>query len=258
MSVSAIIGASGFIGSRLKWYADNFLDEEWIGITRENYRRWKGYRFNKLVWAAGSARKDLSSQELIEKNVVSLLDAIQDFPTDKIIYVSSQSVYNNDPEPNEESGVSFQNLSSYGRSKLLGEYVVKNSFLDFVLIRPNGFSGPGLTKNVIFALTRSKPYFYYTPDSYAQYIHVDRFAQILFFLSDCCCSEIVNVAPKTTISPLEIASLLGISSDNIQLLDPPRVQAKINTDKLHTLLAAANYAFPTNVEAVCQWNEPLF
>jgi nucleoside-diphosphate-sugar epimerase len=256
---SACIGSNGFIGSRLKWYADNFTDEECIGITRDSYNRWRGHYFNTLIWAGGSARKDLSATELMETNCLNVYKAINDFRFGNFVYISSQAVYPSEyNNPSEESPIVPSTLSAYGLSKYLGEIVVRESCKNWVCVRPNGFSGIGLSKNVIFALTRPEPYLYYTLDSYAQYIHVDKFAQIVFFLSNQCTNEIVNVAPKEAITPMEIASLLRVPLGCIKLGNPPTVRARINTTRLHSYLARACISPPTNEEAVLYWNKALF
>jgi nucleoside-diphosphate-sugar epimerase len=260
--VNAVVGAKGFIGSAIIRVAKVICpDKEWIGITRENYPLWKGHKFNNVFFAGGSASKELCEDwaYAYDVNVKQVEMAVEDFSLEKFIYVSSQAVYPSTYRcPDEKVKIDEITLSNYGKSKYLGELVVKEKTPNFVVVRPNGFSGLGLTKNVIFALTRKEPYFYYTPDSYAQYIHVDRFARIVVKLSDQYNKEIINVAPKNTISPLRIADLLGINNSIIKIGNPPKVRAQINTNKLHSYLERAGEDFPTNEEAVLYWNKSLF
>lgn len=266
--VNAIICFYGPLGYRLKCYADEYLEDEWIWINESNYHRWAGYKFGNLVWT-GCIRKDASVEELIKRNITDLLKVIQDFSVHKMIYISSPSVYEGykefkKAEPQgycykEEMFLPLTNMSLYGQIKALGEYIVSNTYDNWLILRPNEFTGIGFSNDVISALTKSKPYFYYTPDSYSQYIHVDRFAQVLFLLNDSlgCNKEIVNVAPKNKITLLQIAGLLKLPMGCIEIKNPPRFQLEIDTFKMHFELENWSDKFPTNEEAILNWDKNL-
>lgn len=263
MSINAVIGSNGFIGSRIKWYADNFMDTECVGISRDNYDFWAGHEFITLVWAAGSARKDLSDSELMKVNAEAVYKALRDFKFDKFIYISSQAIYApSQYYPKEEDvDINLPDISAYGRSKHLGEEIVKKYCTNYVVIRPNGFSGPGLKKNVIHSLAKNPPEWYYQMDSHFQIIHTDIFAAVLFKLAFICNREIFNVSLKEVITPVDVAQWMGVDIDSVVTPDnriPPKVRAVFNTSKLEELLHEEPYfELPTAEEAVRKWNEPF-
>jgi nucleoside-diphosphate-sugar epimerase len=266
---NAILGAEGFLGKAIMNYARKFWAcEEWIGITRDNYDRWKHYHFGKIIWSAGSASKELCSNWETAKqvNTDAVQAAIKDFPCDKFIYISSQAVY---PDgiicSSEEALVDKSKLSNYGKSKYLGELVVKENALKYVVVRPNGFTGPGLKKNAVFYMGQSKPLLYYTWDSYAQYLHVDTFADILLHLAYYYENETFNVTSPDTIDMYGIAALLGVNPHQVEpFRDPlPVVKARITTSKMFYALETSNYSKVlldtiTSMRAVEHWRHSLY
>ena len=259
---NAIIGSNGFIGSRLKWYADNYLEDEWIGITRENYDKWKGCPFDALIWAAGSARKDLPVASLMETNAVNVQKALNNFPFSKVVYISSQAVY---ADPKILSGFSERHeiipafLGVYGLSKYLGEVIIRESCSNWLIIRPNGFVGPNLKKNVIHSLAKDPPELYYTMDSKFQVIHTDVFAAVVFMLADTFNREIFNVASPEIVTPPQVAQYMGVDIKKIQMPKdrvPPHVHAVFSTEKLDNFLKEACIQLPSAEEAIRNWNGP--
>jgi nucleoside-diphosphate-sugar epimerase len=263
--VNAIIGSKGFIGSRLKWYADNFLEDEWIGIHRDNARLWQNTRFKNIIWAAGSPRKDLSPRQLIGENYWAVREALAGYYYDKFIYISSQAVYADDvAKPNEDHEPNYYKLSDYGKSKIKGEWTVKDQCetygKDYLIIRPNGFVGPGLKKNVIHSLAKDPPELYYTWDSKFQVIHTDIFATIVFMLASSFSGEIFNVTSEQVITSVDVARMMGVDIKSVvQPKDHvlPHVSAIMDTSKLDTILKEANITLPSTEEAISKWNEPF-
>lgn len=262
---NAIVGAGGFLGSRLKWYADNYLDDEWIGINRDNYEMWETHHFDTIIWAAGSARKEDGEEGLFKKNVVDYLDLCRKFGRFKMVYISSQAVYSGpycgNDMAREDQHLRLSNLGRYGQTKLLGEHITKheNYDRDWLIIRPNGFVGPGLKKNVIHSLAKDPPEWYYTPHSRFQIIHTDVFAAIVFMLAGKLNREIINVAIPESVTPVEVASYMGIDVDKVQRPSdrtPPSVNAVFSTEKLEKLLSKLGSGLPTVEEAISKWNEP--
>jgi nucleoside-diphosphate-sugar epimerase len=262
---NAIIGSNGFIGSRLKWYADNFLEEEWIGITRENYELWKGHRFDTVIWAAGTSRK--GAEDVFKINTRATMKALRDFSgASKFVYISSQAVY---PEGMGKEYdelwryMSPTRLGKYGISKYYGETAVELAYErgdagSYLIIRPNGFVGPGLKKNVIYSFAKDPPELYYTWDSKFQIIHTDVFAAVVFMLASSFSGEIFNVTSNQVITPRDVAAALGIDIKSVvQPKDrvPPYVHAVMDTTKLDTILKEANITLPSTEEAISKWNE---
>jgi len=265
----AIIGSNGFIGSALKRYADTHYSEQflskWHGITRENYMGYRGNRFNRVIWAAGNPSKEYcqeNPERCMYDNAYMVLEALKDFPAYQFIYISSQAVYTG--EQREDSFIDIAKLDTYGLSKYVGELMVKDFCgshqIDYIIIRPNGFTGPGLKKNIVHEIatgyTLKK-----TWDSRAQYIHVDTFADIVLFLTfnrylD---YKILNVAPPDVLTPVDIARILN--KDLTQIKQPSNgnvrhTDAVMDVTKMFNLLNKYKRSIPTSERAVRLWNEP--
>lgn len=264
--VNACIGTRGFIGSAILRVAKIIRpDEEWVGITRDNYQMWRGYNFNIVVFAGGSASKELCEDwnYAYDINVNQVKQSIKDFPCSKFIYISSQAVY--PPTygcPDETVDIDETELGNYGRSKYLGELVVKEHSSNFVVVRPNGFTGKNLKKNAVYSMSLQEPQLYYARGSYAQYIHVDKFASILLDLSKHYTNNIYNLTSPDIITMDEIADLLNV---DINLAKParqplPLVKAWINTEKMVKDLLHIDYTedmLPTSKQAITYWNKEL-
>jgi nucleoside-diphosphate-sugar epimerase len=259
--VDACIGGKGFIGSAIVRYANTYTETECIAITRENYELWKGKSFRNIYWAAGTARKDLPFEKLEQLNALAVSDALQDFKYDKFIYISSQAVYNEGKVGVESDLICPKELSDYGYSKYKGETAVIDYAPSFLVIRTNGFTGPGLKKNVIHSMAKNPPELYYTWDSKAQYIHVDHFAHILFKLASRYSGEIFNVTSPDWITPVDVASIFGIDVKKVKAPADrilPHVVAIVNTEKMERVLRNELWEpLPSSKEAVKFWNEPF-
>lgn len=252
-----IIGSKGFIGSRLVYYAILHSNEEWIAVSRENYDMWKGHRFDKVIWAAGTARKDAG--DLFELNTKAVVKAIRDFPCEKFIYISSQAVY---PEGYGHELLDISKvtdlLSEYGLSKYYGEVATEIMCDNYLILRPNGFCGPGLKKNVVHSLAKDPPELYYSWDSKLQIIHVDTFAEITFMLASSYSNEIFNVTSSEVVYPVDVAKYMGVDLRKVNMPKdrvPPHVEAIMDTTKLEMTLWRNRMQLPTTEEAISKWNE---
>lgn len=262
-----IIGAGGVLGRNLKNYADEYLrDDEWIGITRENYEMWKGRPFNKVVWAAGMSSKIdckpvVFDDRCYRENVVAVKQAVIDFPCAQFIYISSYDVY--DPPylgtPPKEDGPLMKDREwereGYGLFKWMGEEEAKkaNSYL---CLRCNGFVGPGLKKNVIYDLSQENPTLYVSWDSRFQYIHTHTFSGVLFALSKEYRNDIFNVAPPDSIAVAEVANILGVDIKKVRMPTDkvaPRVHCVMDTSKLAGVLEDLHKPMPSCAGEIRYW-----
>jgi nucleoside-diphosphate-sugar epimerase len=260
---NAILGAAGFLGSNLKWFADNYLDEEWVGITRENYELWRGYKFNTIIWAAGMSSKvkcQDDPDECFEANYSQLIRALHDFPAQKVIYISSFDIYPLKTIDKIESYKQWQsNLfpsSYYGATKFSGELAIQSRSIDFLILRCNGFTGPGLKKNAVYDIAETNK-LWVSWDSRFQYIHVDIFARLLFTLATEYNTAIFNLTSPDTITPVKIAEMCH--KDIKEIKQPadrvvPRVEAVMPVNKMLTALSKINMRVPSSEEAVKYWN----
>jgi nucleoside-diphosphate-sugar epimerase len=261
---NAIIGL-GFIGKALKQYADEYLhDEEWIVITRQNYESWIGHKFNTLVWAGGTSIKQAPVEEIMKANVIGYLSAVQDFPADKMVYISSQAVYegydkikwHSGEVPQEEVFLPPTNMSRYGQSKVLGEYITRESYDRWLILRPNGFVGPGLKKNVVYDLSQENPTLYVSWDSRFQYIHTQTFAGILFEFSRRYRNDIINIAPSDSITAVEVANILKVDIKKVQMPADrviPRAECVIDARKMGWLLEDMHKPVPSCAGEIRYW-----
>jgi nucleoside-diphosphate-sugar epimerase len=268
---SAIIGSGGFIGSALKRYADTFLNEEWIGITRDNYSRWAEYKkWNKVVWAGGMSSKlecNKNHDTCWTENVDNLRDAINDFTCEKFIYLSSYDVYA--PcliNPKEEDAQSLSDdyvssLSWYGKTKIAGEQVVKIWDKKYLVARCNGFVGEGLKKNVVYDLAQPNPQLFVSWDSKFQYMHTDTFAKILFSLTDIEDNKTINVTSPDILTPIDIAWLLRTNIKKVTMPTDkvvPKVDAVMDVTKMEQILNKLGMQLPSSREAILNWSKPLY
>jgi nucleoside-diphosphate-sugar epimerase len=257
---SAIIGSKGFIGSAIKQYVDKYSSEEWIGITRDNYDMWKGTRFNNLIWSAGTASKIECKKDerwCYEQNTLGVRRASGDFVSEKFTYISSESVYPDDVFfPDEQCEIlELRKYYSdpYGHSKLRGEVEAWHNNDNWLVIRPNGFTGPGLKKNVVYDIMQPFPMIYVDPTSRFQFMHVDQFAEILIFLVANHSNEIFNVTSPDPISPAEIGNIhnrrFGVK------IGSPVVKAVLDVSKMLRALSGSGCSMPTSKDAVVHWSD---
>mgnify|MGYP000933601590 CR=1 FL=1 len=256
---NAIIGSKGFIGSALKRYADNYHQWEWVGVTRDNHADCNIVPYDTIIWVAGAASKRVSRETLIEDHIVGLLKVLRDFNYRKFVYVSSQAVYEDSAKymtAHEDLVVKPEKLSNYAWVKYMGEKLVRANVNDWVIVRPNGFTGPGLKKNVVFDLMDKPPRLFVSPYSRIQYMHVDRFAEIMLehVIKQNC--KKLHVTAKDSITPPEIAQTLGIDFALVDIAkDAPMLTANMSVTKTEHLL---NIQMPSCREAVLNWNRPLY
>ena len=265
MSADAVIGGSGFVGSALVRYGNTHTETECISITRDNYKRWCRHSFRNLFWAAGSARKDLPPDVLHDLNATAVARALRDFEYDKFIYISSQAVYPAELEcPDETAEILHLKkyyTDPYGHSKIIGEANTRRIAENWLILRPNGFVGVGLKKNVIHSLAaKNPPETYYSWNSKFQIIHTDTFAVLCIILAAKYSNRVFNVTSPEVITPIDVANILGI--DLKAVVQPrdrviPHVNAILDVTKLMEALKTFNVCLPKAEEAIRKWNQPF-
>jgi nucleoside-diphosphate-sugar epimerase len=259
--MNAILGSNGFIGSALKRYADKFRDEEWVGINRQNYRDYINKEFDHLIWCAGTSSKRASREDLVKDHIHGLSMALLDFKYKNFVFISSQAIFEDSAKScvaDENLVVRPEKLSTYGWVKYVGEKIVRKTVPEWTIVRPNGFSGPGLTKNAIFDVA-TRAVSYLSPNSRIQYMHVDKFAEILVgHMLKKELTGIFHITAHDVISPKKIADILGIDWESISFPkgeDTPFVYANMDVTKIEQKL---NILMPDSKEAVLNWNQPLY
>ena len=224
----ALIGGSGFLGTEFIRASHYIDDVDFISITRNNYNYWSNmtaakpdWKFFKTIWVAGISSKLFCNENpeyCWDQNVDAVLRAIDDFPCEQFVYVSSLDVYPKSLKPElrtEDICIDKSRLSSYGRCKYGGEEVVKEWADRWLILRCNGFVGPGLKKNIVYDLNQNIPKVWVHPSSTFQFIHTDIFVDVVGILSRKYTNQVINVGPENPISVSEVAGILNI--DHLQL-----------------------------------------
>ena len=261
-----VIGGAGFVGSALVHYLNECTETECIAVTRSNYTAWAKslVKWRHVYWAAGTASKELCEQDPAwchEQNVTALVRALEDFPCERFVYVSSQAVYSEEEVGCNEWGDGYPpSLTEYGNSKLSGEQEVWTRHSDVLILRPNGFTGPGLKKNAVHSFAKTPPELYYDWNSQVQFIHTDDFARIAAALADRYSNEAFNVAGET-LRMTTIARLMGVEKESVVINPdrnpPPTVTAVMDTTKLQEALDELGIQFPSSSSAIRNWNRRL-
>lgn len=164
-----VMGYKGFVGSAIFKYLLNQPDTQIVGIDRQNYKTARKLSYDILINAAGSSDKRLANRapkKNFKKNCTEVFNSIIDFPCKKYIYISS---------------VDAANPSNYGKSKLIGENIVRINHPDVIILRLGGMVGPGLKKNMIFDILNRGQTFV-SPKSTYQYIYTEDVAKVIYQL----------------------------------------------------------------------------
>jgi len=263
-----VIGCDGFIGSAFVRFSKSNPDFEYkfIFINRKNYKEWKEYiekyqlEFKSTIWAAGLSSKiycESNFEWCWEQNVDNLILAIDDFPADLFVYISSYDVYPSFwmPEKKEENAeIDINLLSNYGKTKLEGENIVKRwAYNSYLILRPNAFVGDGLRKNIIYDLLQEEKNIYVTLDSIFQFINTDVFVEILLtFLINNYRDTIFNISGSKSISVSSILSIMGVNTDEVIFNNSSKIIAEMNILKLQKSIVD-NYNLLTSEDYISNW-----
>jgi len=151
MKKIAIIGARGMVGQNL--YNLYNSDNKVYSITRDNIETYNNLKFDIVFVTAADGRKYLANKEPYSDliAIMSLLNALKFYQTDKIVLISTIDVYNtNNNIGNENTKLSFT-VPNYGSNRLLLEFALDDLFKEKLLvIRLQGLIAKNLKKNLLF------------------------------------------------------------------------------------------------------------
>mgnify|MGYP001403897625 CR=1 FL=1 len=203
-----LFGSNGFIANGFKIFF-NEKKIKFYSINKSNYLKYKNTYCDIFFNLNGSSSKILAEKDFLKsfkKNITSTVQTFNDFKIGKYVYISSCSVYNDVQKKNktkESSKIDVNLLNNYGFLKVICEQIVKREYKNFLIIRPSGFVGQGLKKNVIFDLMNKKK-LYENKNISFNFIDTKYFAEIVYKLSQKKNNKIYNVAAKKSIKVSEI------------------------------------------------------
>ena len=218
-----LIGAQGFVGSAFQRLLRDREGIKLTSVTLDNYFDELGREHDVLIDASGNSKKFLADKDPLKEFDLSVMQRIRtliNFPAKFHLHISSVDVYHdltNHNATKENVLINYALQSRYGFHKLLAEELVQKYAQDWLIVRLAGMVGPGLIKNPIYDIINNKPLRIH-PDSEYQFIHTDQVAQICWSLFEKQLRRIkVNVCADGLISPRDIAGILGIPINLLQL-----------------------------------------
>jgi nucleoside-diphosphate-sugar epimerase len=268
MTSIALIGADGFIGKHIKRTVLYDTGNVLVSITRKNYKQIaqecqeENVRFDKTVWAAGLAcpwEGNNNPEYCWDQNVDGVMSAIDDFPCDQFIYISSVDVYDDVTTKKfrkEDHPIDRDRISYYGECKLLGEDLVKSYVDNYLILRCGFLTGQGLHLEPFYSIIKQTNELPTSPRSVYHFLHVDAFIKIVAFLADHYSNETFNVGSIIPISIRKAAAILDVDLTNFSYPDTKQVQT-FNTNKLVAHLPAAWQKLLSSELAIEYWNKNL-
>lgn len=223
MKTAVVIGANGFLGSRLvkKLLSENLniiavynLNNSSISplvktVHKEEFFN-NTYHIDFIYFLSGNYSN--SHNQLIEINS-DLLRYIKNYPTAKFVYISSTNVYGFQSDEITENS-SFNNPSLYGRFKLAGEFLI-SSLINFSIIRLTYLYGPGITNSsflpTIIRSAKEKFEIILSGDGsrYQDYLYIDDAVDICYQAANISESRIYLGASGIKISNIEVANIIA-------------------------------------------------
>lgn len=168
------------------------------GATREtSMESLETIPFASVFFCAGNSKTYLATRAplgALEDDVIALHRYLTRLRFDKWLHVSSSFVYPaRMTEKREDAPLPVHELPLYAVHKLLAERYVMALSRRWVILRPTGFFGPGLRKNLLFDLRSGGRDIYFQRGSVIDYLPVERFCSIASHLAEVADNEIVNV-----------------------------------------------------------------
>jgi nucleoside-diphosphate-sugar epimerase len=149
MTENALIGYTGFVGSNLARQA-NFN----AFYNSTNIHQIDGKRFDLVVCTGARAEKWKANQEPESdlSNIEMLISHLKCISSKTFILISTVDVYQNPQGVYEDSPITLDGLSAYGKNRFRLEEAARTLFPHTLIIRLPGLFGAGLKKNFVFDL----------------------------------------------------------------------------------------------------------
>ncbi len=165
---SALIGATGFVGSSLRAQApfDELYDSKSIGSIR-------GRSLDLIVCAGARAEKWKANRDpdADRAGIEQLIGPLREVQARRFVLVSTVDVYPEPVEVDEATPIDPARANAYGRNRRALEEFCADRFRASILRLP-GLYGPGLKKNAIYDLLHDNQVDQIHPDSVYQFYDV--------------------------------------------------------------------------------------
>ena len=154
MSVDALIGSTGFVGTNLS-RAHTFTQL----FNRENITLSADDTFKNVICAAapGSMFEANRLPYHDSKLISNLIKSISAISTETFILISTVATLNNFGDGEDESSNDYQYQAGYGGNRRVLEAFCQNHFKRCLVVRLPALIGTGLKKNFIFDLLNPMP-----------------------------------------------------------------------------------------------------
>jgi len=169
MMGSALVGATGFVGSNL--LRQRSFDDLYHSANIEQI---VGQSHELIVCAGAPAAKWKANKEPEKDlaNLQRLMSCLAETDAEHFVLISTVDVYVDPVGVDEATLIDREAGSPYGRHRLMLEDMVRSRFATTVLRLP-GLFGPGLKKNVIYDLLHDNQLSSVCPESAFQFYCLD-------------------------------------------------------------------------------------
>lgn len=190
-----LIGHTGFIGSNLF----NHMQEKYeiyVVNSSEHSEELFDTEFDFAINCAGVSHKYQTNHNTFTgfETETSILKTLSKIQFKKLIHISS---------------IDSQDQSNYGKLKKLVEQCVHQQYPTATIIRPAGFVGPQLKKNIVFDIMNNNVVFA-LPNSKFNYISIRAFNEIIDKIIDIRLEyPFVDVGASSSVYVYEIAAIFN-------------------------------------------------
>lgn len=175
--MDAIVGYTGFVGSNLLQFIkfDHFYNSLNISEMIDKV-------YDKVYFCGIPAVKYYANKYPEEdfKTIETIKNIIRTIKCNKFILVSTIDVYENPNDDmfefnlNEDYECDYRNNHAYGSNRYLFELFVKETFVDYHIVRLGSLFGKGLKKNIIYDLINNNQIQNIPLNSFFQWYYLNR------------------------------------------------------------------------------------
>ena len=167
---TALIGYTGFVGSNILRH--HRFDDLY---NSSNLEQISGKSYDLVVSAANRADSfrinEHPDEDLAE--IQSIAATVASASIRRMVLISTVCVYEASERSDEDTPITTDNLTPYGRNRLALERLTRERF-DTTVIRLPQLFGPGLKKGVIYDLANNYRVEHIRPDGRFQYYNLER------------------------------------------------------------------------------------